>query len=242
MSGKVVGFDYDSVTEKNRAWLVQITEKVRRLHERTASGAVEMGKYVLQAKERLPHGQFMGWVEMELPFGRDTAQRLMNVARVFGEVELRIVRNFETTAMYELSVASAPPTAREKAIEIAERGETVTRERAASIIASVPRPERAPRRGYFESKPDPQSTAAAAMVRGVLIERLDKAFTTGRLGELLGRDHQDTEVRERANELYHEIAQCLFPEEHADLGLVPDQLKRVNPANLEAFAFMMQGG
>ncbi len=40
-------------------------------------GIIEVGKLLIQAKEALEHGEFMGMIEEELPFGDSTARYLM---------------------------------------------------------------------------------------------------------------------------------------------------------------------
>lgn len=56
------------------------------------------------------------------------------------------------------------------------------------------------------------------LIRGALIARLDEMYTTGRFGELLGRDHPDPDVQERAMDLFQTIMVELFPSEFAAPG------------------------
>src|SRR5690348_8849586 len=81
------------------------------------------------------------------------------------------------------------------------------------------------------SDPAARAETAAAVVRGLLIGRLDRAFTDGALGELLGRDHPDPGVRSRALDLFQQLMLALFPEDFADRphpgkGLLPAGTQR----------------
>jgi hypothetical protein len=49
--------------------------------QRQVEGIFETGRILIAAKESLPHGTFLSMIESQLPFGADTAQRLMAIAR-----------------------------------------------------------------------------------------------------------------------------------------------------------------
>lgn len=55
--------------------------EIARLWSRAQGAFLEIGRLLLQAKERLPHGQYVTTVEAELPFSSRTAYQLREAAR-----------------------------------------------------------------------------------------------------------------------------------------------------------------
>jgi hypothetical protein len=53
---------------------------------------VLIGRYLIQAKEILPHGEFEAMIERELPFGRAVAHQLRTVAEVIDAGRLPVER------------------------------------------------------------------------------------------------------------------------------------------------------
>src|SRR5262245_41259105 len=51
------------------------------IHAVCRRSAVAVGKLLIEAKEKLPHGAFMAMIEHDLPFGPRTAEKLMVIAR-----------------------------------------------------------------------------------------------------------------------------------------------------------------
>jgi hypothetical protein len=60
--------------------LCQRTEKFHAI-SRLDDGIIEVGRLLIEAKEELPHGEFIAMVESELPFKERAARCLMAVAR-----------------------------------------------------------------------------------------------------------------------------------------------------------------
>jgi Protein of unknown function (DUF3102) len=54
---------------------------VRAIHAVCCRGGIAVGKLLIDAKDKLPHGEFTEMVDCDLPFGPRTAERLMVVAR-----------------------------------------------------------------------------------------------------------------------------------------------------------------
>jgi len=102
---------------------------------RTSQTIWENGRDLLEVKERLEHGQFQKWVESRFPWSYRTAKDMMNVAETFKSA---IVADLEiqTKALYLLAAPSTPQSAREKAIEKAEQGETITHKEAKELVAA----------------------------------------------------------------------------------------------------------
>jgi hypothetical protein len=129
-----------------------------------------------------------------------------------------------------------------------------------------------PRRMWFDHDPSAEGAQAAAdVVRGCLLKRLDDAYEFGELGKLLGGTHEDRGVREQALRLYQAVVSSMFPElfhEDAEVeaaieaarrekraaeiglglgrrpeaGLIPKSgVERAGPARLIAFAAVLSG-
>jgi hypothetical protein len=58
----------------------EYAERIIACHQRTLQAIVESGTLLIRAKEHLPHGEFGGMVERDLPFGPRHARRLMAIA------------------------------------------------------------------------------------------------------------------------------------------------------------------
>lgn len=48
---------------------------------RSVQAIIETGRLLVEAKDALPHGEFLSMVESDLPFSKQTAQQLMTIAR-----------------------------------------------------------------------------------------------------------------------------------------------------------------
>lgn len=96
--------------------------------------ATDIGGELLAAKAQHP-GVFVKWVETELPFGLDRAERLMSIARAFSEVDPAVKEMLPSawTALYELS--RVPPLALVRAIDIGDVSPAMTVAEARDFVA-----------------------------------------------------------------------------------------------------------
>jgi len=74
-------FDYANIDTDTTDYLKQNAQETRVLLKRTAEDIIKIGKNLLEAKARLPHGQFIPWVKAELGISQSTAWRFMQVAQ-----------------------------------------------------------------------------------------------------------------------------------------------------------------
>ena len=82
--------------------------EIARLWSRAQGAFLEIGRLLIRAKDRLPHGMYVAAVEAELPFSTRTAYQLREAARwaMGGQVPLeRLPGSYST--IYLLSTGSA---------------------------------------------------------------------------------------------------------------------------------------
>jgi paraquat-inducible protein B len=101
-----VGFAYSDLDMETRAFVLEATRAIEADLKRTAEGAIQIGTQLLAVKQRLPHGQFMAWVQSEFGMSRQTCQNFMNVTRAFGD-KLPTVGHLSLKVLYELATAPA---------------------------------------------------------------------------------------------------------------------------------------
>ena len=121
-------FDYTTLDIEDREF---VKSKELSIKARTSQTIWENGRDLLEVKDRLEHGQFMEWCEVNFPWGRSTIQNMMGVADKlpkFGNLDI------SKSVLYLLAAPSTPEPARQEAIERAEQGETLTHKQAQELI------------------------------------------------------------------------------------------------------------
>lgn len=134
----IVGFNYELLEAPVADQVRSSTERIRDRVKRTLEDIIGVGQDLLAVKEALPHGQFGPWLAAEFGWTDRTARNFMAVAEKFGpKSEIIADLKIAPTAAYLLAAPSAPDQARQKAIERAEAGETITTDLAKEIILKV---------------------------------------------------------------------------------------------------------
>lgn len=103
-------FDYAALDVDTRAF---VQEKARAIHtrlKRTAEDVIAIGLDLLEVKNKLGHGQFIGWLNSEFDLTRQSAANFMRVAERFGKSECKTVLHLPIRILYELSSPSTPET------------------------------------------------------------------------------------------------------------------------------------
>ena len=126
-------FDYASLDAITAEFVQQQTSQIRILMRRTAQDIVEIGQRLVSIKEKLGHGYFLEWLVTEFDGHRDTANKFMQVAKEFGNLEMSKISTFEISALYKLATPSTPQAARDEAIARAAAGESITYSAAQQI-------------------------------------------------------------------------------------------------------------
>lgn len=81
--------------------------------QQTATGIIEIGKRLIEAKEQLQHGKWGKWLEEKVDFSHNTANKFMRVAKEFSNCES--VKNLGTRKLFLL--LDLPAKKREEFIE-----------------------------------------------------------------------------------------------------------------------------
>lgn len=123
--------------QKNR--VQTLTAEIKMLKQQTAQNIIEIGKRLIEAKESLPHGEWLPWLEKEVDFTRQTANRFMKVAEEFGNGTSTL--HLSTGHLFELLQLPAPE--REDFIEENHVEEMTQRELRAAIKAKKEAEEKA---------------------------------------------------------------------------------------------------
>jgi len=67
--------------------ITKLTSEILIYKQQTAQNIVEIGKRLIEAKEMLPHGEWLPWLEEKVEFSRFTANKFMKVASEFQNVD-----------------------------------------------------------------------------------------------------------------------------------------------------------
>ena len=118
-------FNEQDLPEDVRANIRAAAERIRVRLKRSGEDIIEIGKDLLGVKAQLAHGQFGPWLQREFELSERTAQKLMDVAKRFGDRSAHCA-DFKPAILYALSAPSTPESVREAAIEMAQAGQTVT--------------------------------------------------------------------------------------------------------------------
>jgi len=77
-------FDYDLVPVDRRGFVLQKTAEIQWLLKRTSDDIVKIGQFLVEVKDRLPHGMFGRWIESEFEMSPSNARNYMSIAHRFG--------------------------------------------------------------------------------------------------------------------------------------------------------------
>ena len=94
--------------------------------KRTVEDLLDIGKRLIDIREKIPYGYFKIWCKNELGFHYATALNLIRIADVFGNNDKIIDLNITPSILYYLASPSTPKKAREKVIGLIEDGEKIS--------------------------------------------------------------------------------------------------------------------
>ena len=94
--------------------LADITAEIRFYKAQTVSNILEIGRRLIEAKAQLGHGQWLKWLEEEVEFSRQTADRFMQLSREYANCSP--VSNLSYTKL--LALLAVPAEERDAFIEV----------------------------------------------------------------------------------------------------------------------------
>jgi len=109
-------FDYHALDAETRQFVLQKANETHGLLKRTAEHILRIGQNLQAVKEKLPHGQFLPWVETEFEMSRWTARNFIHVAEKLGD-KWRNFHHLPVSVLYELA---APSTSEELLVRVQE--------------------------------------------------------------------------------------------------------------------------
>lgn len=137
-------FNWDAMKIDDRLALIDHTKHLHHLERKTSIYLIDIGRTLTDVKRMLKHGDFLLWLADEFQWSESSANRFMQVFRVFGEevvltglpshpesksVNLTDLPEWLTraqpSAIYALAAASCPAEVREEFVARAEAGERV---------------------------------------------------------------------------------------------------------------------
>lgn len=118
-------FNYEHLAPEVRTDVQESTRRIHELERRTSESIIEIGQHLIRVKARLPHGEFLPWLDSEFGWSQPTASRFMQVAETFGGETIQF-EYFAPSALYALASNKVPDDIREGFQQAAEAGEKVT--------------------------------------------------------------------------------------------------------------------
>lgn len=140
-----IPFDYDALPADDADRLRQLASDVHAIGRAQTDQAVKTGEALIDAKERLCHGQFGLWCHLEAGFQPRTVQLLIKLAYLARDEP--DVRGLHVSAAYHLAKPSTPVEVIAQVLSSLRRGERVTVAWVESLIrdakSKVTKPDRA---------------------------------------------------------------------------------------------------
>ena len=115
-------FDLPADVERD---VLAAAERIRVRLNRTAEDIIAVGVDLILIKAKLPHGEFLPWVDQKFGMAKRSAQRFIQVAQQY-EGKSVTMAHFQPSVVYELAAPSTPDEVREVVEQRAAEGESVT--------------------------------------------------------------------------------------------------------------------
>lgn len=123
---------YDGLTIQEISTVQHATDEIRISSRIAVRSMVAIGKRLAVIKVILTaNGRWRQWLKESFDASHDTADRYIQVAEKFGD--LSQIASFDKAALYLLAGNDIPQEARDKALQLAEQGERITRQVAQEI-------------------------------------------------------------------------------------------------------------
>jgi hypothetical protein len=162
-------FSYDQLQDQRlRDWAMAAAGTIRSNISGAVQKVLEAGHLLQQAKERLPHGEYLPWVQQACGLKPDYAARLIKAADWASNVEH--VPHLDTvpdaTTLFLLSADTTPEEVREWFMERCAAGDVPSRAEVQERKRSAGRPR----------QPQPAEAMALAILRKGELDRIRQAL------------------------------------------------------------------
>ncbi len=154
-----------------------VAARIRKRLSDTIENIIAIGDDLISVKERLRHGDFRTWVEAKCNMSHSIANKMMQVARRFGDGKFVTVTNLELSVMYSLAAPSTPDEVVEKVLQQAEDGKTISRKTIAEMKHEFVDPaqnERTSHQAAAEKTVDPEPIGLAKITTADLVAELER--------------------------------------------------------------------
>lgn len=128
-------FNLSRLDSDDRSVIEAATKRLHELERRTGESIIEIGRTLIDVKDRIGHGHFGAWLDEEFGWSDRTARRFMSVAETFDQIGHGV--RFEAKALYALASGNVPAEVREEFVAKAEAGERVTHRDVRQRLAVV---------------------------------------------------------------------------------------------------------
>lgn len=165
-------------TEREVEIVVPLEDRRQRIVATLESAAIDIGRELIGAKKD-HQGCFLRWVEDELPFGIDKAERLMAITRTFAncDPEMRAALPKAHTTLFELT--RLPADRLRRAVESGEVNPSITYREAMALRDVADPPEWEP----IEMPPLEPSPASEPRLGADLVAKELMRFPRGQLSD-----------------------------------------------------------
>ena len=157
--------------------VVPLEERAERIAEVFDRAALAVGAELIEAKREHP-GRFMAWVSESLPFGIDTAERLMAITRTFANADPEILASLPRARSALFALTRLPSDRLRQAVESGEVTPRTTY-REALRLRDVAESEWEP----VELPPPPESAAAEPRIAADIVAKELLRFSRSALSD-----------------------------------------------------------
>ena len=129
-------FSYETLPIEQATALQQSAERIRSLGRQQTEAIVEIGRELISAKERLPHGEFTAWLDAEFGMSDRTALNYMHLAN-WGQDKPEIISVLPPTALYLLAAPSTPEPAKDEIVKRIRCGDIVRADDVKRVVCAA---------------------------------------------------------------------------------------------------------
>lgn len=130
-----LNWNYEQLDGETREAAIAATIRMKRTDAAAGELAWEIGRDLIEQKERVGHGNWLDWLATEMGYSDATAENLMRIYRTFPE--LGELRRLGRSALTLLASNSTPPAVKEAVKEAVATGATVTHKEIKAMKEAV---------------------------------------------------------------------------------------------------------